>query len=65
MPRHKNIRNLEIRRKELLTPLRNPYPGPYRIIYLCPVAHCGQPLQRRNGAIVCPIDPEHYTEVKL
>ena len=62
MPRHKNIPNLEVRRKELMKPLRIPHPGPYRVIHLCPVATCGSPLARRNGVIVCPIDQGHFTQ---
>jgi len=62
MPRHKNIKSLEVRRKELMKPLKHPHPGPYRKLYLCPVANCGAALSRRNGFIVCPIDPEHFTQ---
>lgn len=60
---HREQQNFAVRRKELMKPLRNPHTGSYRVIYLCPVAHCGKPLERRNGTIVCPVDAEHYTEV--
>ena len=62
MSRHKNIPNLEVRRKELMKPLRTPHPGPFTTIYLCPVVTCGQPLVRRNGAVVCSADPWHFKE---
>lgn len=37
-------------------------PSTYPVIPLCRVASCSQPLVRRDGFIVCPTDPEHFTQ---
>jgi len=37
-------------------------PSTYPVIPLCPVPACSQPLVRRNGLIVCPANPWHYTQ---
>jgi hypothetical protein len=37
-------------------------PSTYPVIPLCPVPACSKPLVRRDGFIVCPTDPEHFTQ---
>jgi hypothetical protein len=37
-------------------------PSTYPVIPLCSVASCGKPLVRRDGFIVCPADPSHFTQ---
>jgi len=37
-------------------------PSTYPVIPLCPVPSCSKPLVRRNGLIVCPAEPEHFTQ---
>ena len=37
-------------------------PSTYPVIPLCPVPACSKPLVRRDGFIVCPADPEHFTQ---
>lgn len=72
MARHKNIPALVINQRQAhyhprtrtrrYKPVGNPHSGPYRLIHLCPVAACAQPLVRRDGFIVCSADPWHYTQ---
>lgn len=60
MPRGKDL-TFSVAARKYTRPVK-PHPGPYRVIHLCPVEACSQPLASRDGFIVCSADPEHFTQ---